>query len=338
MHTDAAIQLASLEGTEPRPDYLADGRFFVKAELTAVKALLSNLDNSFSRVCHTLLHCKGRIIVTGMGKSGHVANKIAATLASTGSPALFVHPGEACHGDLGMITAHDIVIAISNSGHTNEILTMLPVLKRLGATLIAITNKPRSALALAADMTLLLHAEEEACPLGLAPTCSTTNTLVLGDAIAMTLLKHKGFTKEEFALSHPGGSLGKKLLLRVKDLMRQGKDIPCVGQDAKLSTALLEMSSKGLGMTAIVNETEELIGIFTDGDLRRTLDKDFNVHTTAITEVMTAGPKTIAANQLAAQAVHLMETNKITALLVTNESHQVIGAFNIHDLLKAGVM
>lgn len=337
MQTDTAIR-APAQDSSTAPDYLADGRFFVQAELTALNSLLSNLDNSFSKVCDALLHCKGRIIVTGMGKSGHIANKIAATLASTGSPALFVHPGEACHGDLGMITTHDIVVAISNSGHTNEILTMLPVIKRLGATLIAITNKPNSALSAAADITLLLHAEEEACPLGLAPTCSTTNTLVLGDAIAMTLLKHKGFTKEEFALSHPGGSLGRQLLLRVKDLMRQGKDIPRVKHTAKLTEALLEMSGKGLGMTAIVNDEDALIGIFTDGDLRRTLDRNFNVHTTLITEVMTKMPKTIAANQLAAQAIHLMETNKITALLVLDDSQRVIGAFNIHDLFKAGVM
>jgi arabinose-5-phosphate isomerase len=273
-----------------------------------------------------------------MGKSGHVAGKIAATLASTGSPAFFVHPGEASHGDLGMITRIDLVIAISNSGETAEIITILPLLKRLGIPLITLSGNPRSTLGTAATVALDVGVSEEACPLNLAPTASTTAALAMGDALAVALLESRGFTREDFALAHPGGTLGRRLLLRVDEVMHTGEGIPQVGPEALLSQGLIEMSRKGLGMTAIVDAENRLAGIFTDGDLRRVLDRGLDVHKTRMKDVMNGSCRTIHADALAVEAVHLLEQFKINALLVVNPAGQVVGALNIHDLLRAGVM
>ncbi|MBF0255152.1 MAG: KpsF/GutQ family sugar-phosphate isomerase [Gammaproteobacteria bacterium] len=285
-----------------------------------------------------MLNCPGRVIVTGMGKSGHIGNKIAATLASTGTPAFFVHPGEASHGDLGMITDKDVVVALSNSGETAEILTILPLIKRLGAPLIALTGNPESNLAREADVHLDVSVEKEACPLGLAPTSSTTATLAMGDALAIALLEARGFTEEDFARSHPGGSLGRRLLLHVKDIMRSGEAIPRVLHSASLNQALLEMTRKGLGMTAVVDENESILGIYTDGDLRRTLDQGLDIHQVGIAEVMTPGCVTLPQDSLAAAALQLMESRKINALLVADDQGRLIGALNMHDLLRAGVV
>ncbi|HMU87883.1 MAG TPA: KpsF/GutQ family sugar-phosphate isomerase, partial [Agitococcus sp.] len=276
--------------------------------------------------------------VMGMGKSGHIGNKIAATLASTGTPSFFVHPAEASHGDLGMITAQDVVIAISNSGEAHEILSILPVLKRLHIPLISITANGQSSLAQFANISLEIGKSVEACPLGLAPTSSTTATLVLGDALAVALLAARGFTAEDFALSHPGGALGRKLLLRVADLMHSGDNVPIVQEQTLIRDALLEISRKGLGMTAVVNQQGQLTGIYTDGDLRRTLDLEVDVRTTAIVQVMSKNPKTIRQHLLAAEAVALMEEKKINGVIVVDEQHKPIGALNMHDLLKAGVV
>ncbi|NNF41092.1 MAG: KpsF/GutQ family sugar-phosphate isomerase [Woeseiaceae bacterium] len=279
----------------------------------------------------------GRVVVTGMGKSGHVSNKIAATLASTGTPAFFMHPAEASHGDLGMITSQDLLLAVSLSGETREVVTILPVVKRMGARLLAMTGNPNSTIAQAADVHLDISVAEEACPLNLAPTASTTATLAMGDALAVALLKNRGFTAEDFARSHPSGSLGKRLLLRVSDIMRTGDRVPAVSADVTLRDALLEMTDKGLGMTAIVNSENEILGIFTDGDLRRTLDAGADIRTTRIREVMQARCKTTSADVLAAEALHILEENKITSLLVA-ENKQLIGALNIHDLFREGLM
>ncbi|NIA27022.1 MAG: KpsF/GutQ family sugar-phosphate isomerase [Desulfobulbaceae bacterium] len=300
--------------------------------------LCTRLDAKFIDACNMCLNTPGRIVVTGMGKSGHISSKIAATLASTGTPAFFMHPAEASHGDLGMITAQDLLLAVSYSGETDEIITILPLVKRMGARLVTMTGNPGSTLAKAADVHLDVSVAEEACPLNLAPTASTTATLAMGDALAVVLLKIRGFTAEDFAMSHPSGSLGKRLLLRVADVMRTDDAIPRVTPDVKLSEGLMEMTEKGLGMTAIVDADMKILGIFTDGDLRRALDAGVDVHTTAINTVMQSNCKTTSDEVLAAEAVHLMEENKITSLLVADDENRLIGALNIHDLFRAGIM
>jgi arabinose-5-phosphate isomerase len=278
------------------------------------------------------------VVVTGMGKSGHIAGKIAATLASTGTPAFFVHSGEASHGDLGMITAQDVVLALSNSGETEEVITILPIIKRLGVPLIAMTGNPASTLAKFATTHINVAVEQEACPLGLAPTSSTTAALVMGDALAVSLLEARGFTRDDFALSHPGGSLGKRLLLRVSDVMHVAEQIPVVLESAFISDALLEMTEKKLGMTAIVDEQNQVCGIFTDGDLRRMLSKNLDIHSTPITEVMTANCAVITADRLAAEAMQIMEQKKINALIVVDDQQHALGALNMHDLIRAGIV
>ncbi len=307
-------------------------------ESRAVSELAGRLDASFNRACELCLAIDGRVVVTGMGKSGHIARKISATLASTGTPAFFMHPAEASHGDLGMITAQDLLLAVSNSGETQEIVTILPLVKRMGARLISMTGKPGSTLAREADVHLDISVEEEACPLNLAPTASTTATLAMGDALAVALLESRGFTAEDFARSHPSGTLGKRLLLRVGDVMHAGDAVPAVGPDVSLSVGLVEMSEKGLGMTAVVDGERRVLGIFTDGDLRRALDRGIDVHRTPMAEVMHENCKVTNAELLAAEAVHLMEEHKITGLLVTDAERRLIGALNIHDLFRAGVV
>lgn len=307
-------------------------------EAAAVSALVDRLGEPFTQACRLILACKGRLIVSGMGKSGHIGNKLAATFASTGTPAFFVHPGEASHGDAGMITAHDTVLAISNSGETNELITILPVIKRLDVPLIAMTGRSGSTLARAATVVLDVSVAEEACPFNLAPTASTTATLALGDALAVALLEARGFTEEDFARSHPGGALGRRLLLHVADIMRTHDRVPRVAPDAPLREGLLEMSRKGLGMTTIVDADDRLLGVFTDGDLRRALDRQIDLHATRMREVMIANPKRAEPRMLAAAAVHLMETHNITALPVIDVDNKVVGALNVHDLLHAGVM
>ena len=307
-------------------------------ESRAVDALKNRLGDDFVAACELCINTPGRIVVTGMGKSGHVSNKIAATLASTGTPAFFMHPAEASHGDLGMITDQDTLLAISYSGETAEVVTILPLVKRMGARLLSLTGNPRSTMARAADVHLDVSVTEEACPLNLAPTASTTATLAMGDALAVALLKKRGFTAEDFARSHPSGSLGKRLLLRVADVMHTGERVPAVGADVSLRDALLEMTEKGLGMTAIVDDKRHLLGIFTDGDLRRTLDDGADIRETRIRDVMHANCKTVRDDVLAAEALHILEENKITALLVTDEQQVLIGALNIHDLFREGLM
>ena len=314
------------------------GLAVIETELASVAALKARIDEEFVRACEAMLACQGRVVVTGMGKSGHIGGKIAATLASTGTPAFFVHPGEASHGDLGMITSKDVVIALSNSGETAEILTIIPILKRHGVPLISMTGNMKSSLAREADINLNVGVEKEACPLGLAPTSSTTVSLVMGDALAVALLESRGFTEKDFALSHPGGSLGRRLLLHVADIMHSGDAIPSVKQNASLRDALLEMTRKNLGMTAIVNDANEVLGIYTDGDLRRTLDKNIDYHKAGINEVMTHGCKTTHKNVLAAEALKLMQDHKINAILVVDEDNKLTGALNMHDLLRAGVV
>ena len=307
-------------------------------EARAVDALKARLNNDFVAACDLCMETPGRVVVTGMGKSGHVSNKIAATLASTGTPAFFMHPAEASHGDLGMITSQDLLIAISYSGETAEVVTILPVVKRMGARLLAITGNPRSTMAEAADVHLDISVAEEACPLNLAPTASTTATLAMGDALAVALLKKRGFTAEDFARSHPSGSLGKRLLLRVTDVMRTGDRVPAVSADVSLRDALLEMTDKGLGMTAIVDADRRILGIYTDGDLRRTLDTGADIRETIIRDVMHTNCKTIGEDVLAAEALHMLEQNKITGLLVADDEGLLIGALNIHDLFREGLM
>ena len=307
-------------------------------EARAVQALKSRLNEDFVAACELCLDTPGSVVVTGMGKSGNVSNKIAATLASTGTPAFFMHPAEASHGDLGMITSQDLLIAISYSGETAEVVTILPVVKRMGARLLSITGNPRSTMAEAADVHLDISVAEEACPLNLAPTASTTATLAMGDALAVALLKKRGFTAEDFARSHPSGSLGKRLLLRVSDVMRTGDRIPAVTADVSLRDALLEMTDKGLGMTAIVDERRKILGIYTDGDLRRTLDDGGDIRETIIRDVMHVNCKTVGADILAAEALHMLEENKITGLLVAEDDGTLVGALNIHDLFREGLM
>ncbi|WP_197484893.1 KpsF/GutQ family sugar-phosphate isomerase [Methylomonas koyamae] len=306
--------------------------------MQAVAALAERIDQHFVSACRLLLACKGRVVVTGMGKSGHIAGKIAATLASTGTPAFFVHPGEASHGDLGMITRQDVVLALSNSGETGEILTILPIIKRLGVPLIALTGNPASTLAKFATVHIDVAVEQEACPLGLAPTASTTAALVMGDALAVSLLETRGFTRDDFALSHPGGSLGKRLLLQVGDIMHRGGEVPVVADTVLVGEALLEMTGKKLGMTAVIDAQGRVAGIFTDGDLRRMLEKNLDVHVTPIGSVMTRGCKSVGERMLAAEAMQIMEAQKINALLVVDESKKLLGALNMHDLLRAGIV
>jgi arabinose-5-phosphate isomerase len=313
-------------------------RRVLQIEADAISGLIASTGSDFVRACEICLSCRGRIVVTGMGKSGHVASKIAATLASTGSPAFFVHPGEASHGDLGMITGNDVVLAVSYSGATDEIVLILPLIRRLGVPLITMTGRPDSVLASEADVNLHIGIEKEACPLNLAPTASTTATLAMGDALAVALLESRGFTEEDFARSHPGGSLGRRLLMHVEDFMRTGDRVPSVRPGTPLIDGLFEMTRTGLGMTAIVDEDDIVVGIFTDGDLRRTIDAGRDLHSTPIDEVMTTDCKTISRDVLAAEAVKMMEDYAITALLVAEADGRLIGAFNIHDLLHAGIM
>lgn len=306
-------------------------------ESQALSYVSCKLNDQFVQAVDFLLECKGRVVVIGMGKSGHIGNKIAATLASTGTPAFFVHPGEASHGDLGMITRDDVVIAISNSGETQEILAILPMLKRFDIPFIAMTGKPESTLAKAANVYLDIGVEKEACPLGLAPTSSTTATLAMGDALAIATLQYRGFTAEDFALSHPGGTLGKRLLIRVEDLMHTGDTVPCVTVNTLLPDAIVEMTEKGFGITAVVDEKGVLCGIFSDGDIRRAIEKLSTPHTATIAELMTLNGKTIQPQQLAAEALELMEKHKITALFIVNDLHQPMGIIHLHDLLRAGI-
>ena len=319
-------------------ELLALARRVLDIESRAVEQLKSRLDGSFAVACDLCLATKGRVVVTGMGKSGHIGRKISATLASTGTPSFFVHPAEASHGDLGMITPTDLLLAVSYSGETEEVVTILPLIKRMGAQLISMTGTPGSTLAKAADAHLDIHVDEEACPLNLAPTASTTATLAMGDALAVALLESRGFTAEDFALSHPSGSLGKRLVLRVADIMHTGDQIPSVSGDVRLSEGLLEMTRKSLGMTAIVDDENRLLGIFTDGDLRRALDAAIDVHKTVMKSVMHSDCKVTGPDVLAAETVRIMEENKITGLLVTDDDNRLIGALNVHDLFRAGVM
>jgi arabinose-5-phosphate isomerase len=319
------------------PDYLGSVRRTISMERDAITDLLQRIDESFALACEILLQTRGRVVVTGMGKSGHIGTKIAATLASTGTPALYVHPGEASHGDLGMITDQDSVIALSNSGSTSEVVTLLPLLKRMGVPLITMTGRPDSILAQTANVNLDTSVREEACPLDMAPTSSTTVCLVAGDALAMALLEARGFTAEDFAFSHPGGALGRKLLLKVEDIMHSGEEIPSVAITARMDRALLEVTSKGLGMTSVLNADGRLQGVFTDGDLRRALDDQIDIHKTTIDAVMTTQCVTINANILAAEALHIMEEHAITGLMVVDIDDRPVGVIHLHDILKAGV-
>lgn len=319
-------------------ELIALAREVLAIESRAVDSLRARLDDDFVAACKLINDTPGRVVVTGMGKSGHISSKIAATLASTGTPAFFMHPAEASHGDLGMITEQDLVLAISYSGETEEVVTILPLVKRMGAKLVSMTGNAKSTLARIADVHLDVGVSEEACPLNLAPTASTTATLAMGDALAVALLKNRGFTAEDFARSHPSGSLGKRLLLRVGDVMRTGEDIPAIEPGVRLRDGLMEMTQKGLGMTAVVDGDRRILGIFTDGDLRRALDDGADVHTTSMAAVMQANCKTTTEDVLAAEAVRVLEENKITSLLVADDSHRLIGALNIHDLFRAGIM
>lgn len=314
------------------------GLAVVETESRAVQALLGRIDENFVNACELMLACQRRIVVIGMGKSGHIGGKIAATLASTGSPAFFVHPGEASHGDLGMIIPGDVVMAFSNSGETEEILTILPLIKRLGVPLIALTGNPRSTLGRAADVHIDVSVEQEACPLGLAPTSSTTVALVMGDALAVALLEQRGFTAEDFARSHPGGRLGRRLLLLIRDIMHSGDGLPLVTEEVSLVNALMEMSSKGLGVVMVVDGSQQLLGVFTDGDLRRAVDHGVDIYHIKVGELMTRGGKSVGPDDLAAEALRLMETHKINALPVVDAEKRVVGAINMHDLLRAGVV
>ena len=311
----------------------------LKNEADAVSALADRIDDAFHNACELMLQCEGRIVVMGMGKSGHIGGKVAATLASTGTPAFFVHPGEASHGDMGMITSKDLVLAFSNSGETEEIKTLLPLLKRLGVPMVALTGNAQSSLATYANAHIDVSVEKEACPLGLAPTTSSTAALAMADALAISLLEQRGFTADDFALSHPGGSLGKRLLLRIGEIMHQGDSTPKVLLSASLNDALVEMSKKGLGMTAIVDDSDILQGVFTDGDLRRVLDHDnINTRTTKIADIMTSPCRSTRSDTLAAETLAMMQKYKINSLPVVDDNNRLIGAMNMHDLLRAGVM
>ncbi|AOT09789.1 KpsF/GutQ family sugar-phosphate isomerase [Pseudoalteromonas luteoviolacea] len=307
-------------------------------EQKAIIELNQYIDDNFIQACELMLHCTGRVIVIGMGKSGHIGNKVAATLASTGTPSFFVHPGEASHGDLGMITADDVVLLISNSGETGEVVGIIPVIKRIGAQVISMTGNSNSTMAQQADIHLCIKVSQEACPLGLAPTASTTATLVMGDALAVALLEARGFTADDFALSHPGGSLGKRLLLTLDDIMHKGTDVPVTPAGSSIKDALFEMSAKGLGMTAIINEHKQLCGLFTDGDLRRVIEQKVDLHNDTIDSVMTICCTTAFSDMLAAEALNIMEKKRINGLIVIDENKHPIGALNTQDLLRAGVI
>jgi arabinose-5-phosphate isomerase len=311
----------------------------IDTEAAAINGLAKEIRQpSFLEACRLMLQCRGRVVVTGMGKSGHIAGKIAATLASTGTPAFFVHPGEASHGDLGMITAADVLLALSNSGETGEIVTILPIIKRLDVPLIAMTGNPGSTLSLAASANINVSVEKEACPLGLAPTASTTAALAMGDALAVALLESRGFTEEDFARSHPGGALGRRLLLLIDDLMHTGDAIPRVSVDTSLTDALMEMTRKGLGMTVVVDDQDRVAGVYTDGDLRRSIDHKIDLHDAVVRDVMTAAPKTVQPGMLAAEALQIMDKTKINALPVVDADNKLVGALNMHDMLRAGVV
>jgi arabinose-5-phosphate isomerase len=317
--------------------FITSAQRTIRMEAAAVAELEARIGDDFTRACELLLHVRGRIIVTGMGKSGHIARKIAATLASTGSPAFFVHPGEASHGDMGMITSEDAVIALSNSGAVTEILTLLPLLKRLGIPLVSMTGNAQSPLGQSSDVHLNTGVETEACPLDLAPTSSTTTALVMGDALAIALLEARGFTADDFAFSHPGGTLGRQLLLKVQDVMKSGDDIPIVREDIKVSEALLEISNKRMGMTTVVDKAGRLVGVFTDGDLRRTLDTRIDINETLIGHLISKGAKTIEADMLAAAAMRIMEENEISSLVVLDKNGILSGVLHLKDLLHAGI-
>lgn len=317
---------------------IALARAVINIEAAAVAQLAERIDEAFCRAARCMLECSGRIVVLGMGKSGHVGGKIAATLASTGTPAFFVHPGEASHGDMGMITGADVVLALSNSGETEELVVLLPLIKRLGVPLITFTGNPGSTLARAATVNIDVSVAQEACPLGLAPTSSTTAALAMGDALAIALLEARGFGAEDFALAHPGGQLGRRLLLKLADLLHRGEEMPVVTEDTLLRDALVEMTRKGLGMTAVVDADGRLAGVFTDGDLRRTLDRGADVHEVRMHEVMTRDCKTVSEDILAAEALQLMERHRINALLVVDPDRRLQGVLNMHDLLRARVL
>ena len=319
-------------------NFIKQGLRVLDIERQALSDIAQYVDENFHKACQLIYDCQGRTIVIGMGKSGHIGNKIAATLASTGSPAFFVHPGEASHGDLGMITKNDVVMLISNSGETSEVLNIIPVLKRLGAKMIAMTGNASSTMATLANVHICIKVQKEACSLGLAPTASTTATLAMGDAMAVALLEARGFTADDFALSHPGGSLGKRLLLTLKDVMHSGKNTPIINVTQTIKDALIEMSAKGLGMTAIVDSQQQLVGLFTDGDLRRILEQRIDIHTTQIDVVMTKSCTTATQDILAAEALNIMEQKRINGLIIVNEQNHPIGALNMQDLLKAGVL
>lgn len=322
-------------------DLLSVARQVLEIESDAVRALISRLGNDFLETCQICLESQkkqARIAIIGLGKSGHIGTKIAATLASTGSPSFFVHAAEARHGDMGMITTKDVILAISNSGETEEMISLLPRIKRLNLPLITMTGNRNSTLAKAATVNLDISVEKEACPLNLAPTASTTAALAMGDALAVALLSKRNFKEEDFANFHPGGALGKRLLVRVADIMHTDDALPKVEHDTPISDGLLEMSQKSLGITAVVNDDNSLLGVFTDGDLRRTLDQRIDIHNTPISEVMTVDGKTIRQDKLAMEAVHLMEEYGITALIVIDSGNKLIGVLNIHDLFRAGIM
>lgn len=323
---------------QKKHSFLESARTVFKIEQNAIDELAKQLDDKFTQACQKILDCQGKIVVIGMGKSGHIGNKMAATLASTGTPAFFVHPAEASHGDLGMIGEKDLVIALSNSGETHEVTSLLPVIKRRGIPLISITGNPNSQLAKASQVHLTVAVKQEACPHNLAPTASTTAVLVLADAIAVSLLEARGFTADDFALSHPGGSLGKKLLLTVDDLMHAHEDFPSVSEKVSVKEALLEITDKRLGMTAVVNNQNQLLGIFTDGDLRRSLESGTDVLAKPIGSLMTKGCKTVSIGTLASEAVRIMQTNSINALIILNEQSEPVGALNMHDMLIAGIV
>ncbi len=321
------------------PDKLKTlGKAVIETEQSALAALVDRIDEQFVTACNIMLDCDGRVIVIGMGKSGHIGKKIAATLASTGTPSFFVHPGEASHGDSGMITSKDVVMVLSNSGETDEVVALLPVIKRLNTPMISLTGNSESTLAKAATVNIDISVSKEACPLGLAPTASTTATLAMGDAIAIALLEARGFSEDDFALSHPGGTLGRRLLLHVSDIMHTGDGIPKVSEEALLSEALIEMSRKGLGITTIIDSNDNILGIFTDGDLRRALDSNVDVKTCLVKNVMTKNAKNIQADALAASALALMESHSINALVVVDDENKLTGILNMHDLLRARVV
>jgi len=316
---------------------LSLGRSVLEIESRALRELAEQIDDTFAHAAEYMLACRGRIVVLGMGKSGHIGGKIAATLASTGTPAFFVHPGEASHGDMGMITTDDVVLALSNSGETDELVLLIPLIKRLGIPLIAMTGNPQSSLATQATVHISVAVAEEACPLGLAPTSSTTAALAMGDALAIALLQARGFTEEDFALAHPGGALGRRLLLKISDLIHSGAQMPTVGPESAIGDALVEMSHKGFGMTAIIDPQRRVLGIFTDGDLRRVIDHKADITTTAIGTVMTSDCTTVEADILAAEALRIMQDGKINALLVIDKDKRLVGVLNMHDLLRARV-